>query len=85
MAKELGHDGDALVKRVYGHLGQQRHRAAVVEYRVEQHGKVLAERLERLRVALPVARPLAPRWPRGRGISRAGAALREGCRLQGRS
>ncbi len=31
VAKELGHGGDALVKRVYGHLGQQRHRAEVVE------------------------------------------------------
>lgn len=57
VAKELGHGGDALVKRVYGHLGQQRHRAAVVEYRVEQHRKVLGERLERLSGALPVALP----------------------------
>ena len=30
---------DALVKRVYGHLGQVRHRPDVVEYRVEQHRK----------------------------------------------
>lgn len=57
VAKELGHGGDALVKRVYGHLGQQRHRAEVVEYRVEQHRMALAERLERLSVALPVALP----------------------------
>jgi hypothetical protein len=35
--KELGHGGDALVKRVYGHLGETRHRSEVVEYRVKQH------------------------------------------------
>jgi integrase len=34
VSKELGQSGDALVKRVYGHLGQVRHRADVVEYRV---------------------------------------------------
>jgi hypothetical protein len=28
-----------MVKRVYGHLGTVRHRAKVVEYRVEQHAK----------------------------------------------
>lgn len=48
VAKELGHGGDALVRRVYGHLGQVRHRAKVVEYRVEQHRKLLGERLEKL-------------------------------------
>jgi integrase len=37
VATELGHGGDSLVKRVYGHLGQVRHRAEAVEYRVEQH------------------------------------------------
>jgi integrase len=31
VAKELGHGGDSMVKRVYGHLGQVRHRAKVVE------------------------------------------------------
>jgi hypothetical protein len=36
VSRELGYDGDSLVKRVYGHLGQVRHRAEVVEYRVEQ-------------------------------------------------
>jgi integrase len=45
VAKELGHGGDTLVKRVYGHLGQVRHRAEVVEYRVEQHAERLGERL----------------------------------------
>src|SRR5690606_6354863 len=35
--REMGHGGDALVKRVYGHLGEVRHRSSVVEYRVDQH------------------------------------------------
>jgi integrase len=49
VARELGHGGDALVKRVYGHLGNVRHRAEHVEYRIEQH----AERAEiRERLAL---------------------------------
>ena len=33
VARELGHGGESLVKRVYGHLGEVRHRAEVVEYR----------------------------------------------------
>jgi integrase len=33
VGRELGHGGDALVRRVYGHLGSVRHRAEVVEYR----------------------------------------------------
>jgi integrase len=33
VAKELGHGGDTLVKRVYGHLGDIRHRSEVVEFR----------------------------------------------------
>ena len=37
VACEMGHGGDALVKRVYGHLGKVRHRSPVVEYRIEQH------------------------------------------------
>ncbi len=44
VARELGHGGEAMVRRVYGHLGQVRHRAEVVEYRVEQHA-ALADRL----------------------------------------
>ena len=49
VARELGHGGRAMVERVYGHLGQIRHRAEVVEYRVEQHEDVLGERLAALR------------------------------------
>src|SRR5262249_19604909 len=32
VARELGHGGDALVRRVYGHLGDVRHRSEKVEY-----------------------------------------------------
>ncbi len=49
VAKELGHGGRAMVERVYGHLGQIRHRSEVVEYRSEQHEEVLGERLAALR------------------------------------
>jgi hypothetical protein len=37
-----------MVERVYAHLGTARHRSEVVEYRVEQHPEVLADRLTRL-------------------------------------
>jgi integrase len=48
VGRELGHGGDSLVRRVYGHLGQVRHRSEVVEYRIEQHRGRLEERLARL-------------------------------------
>lgn len=48
-AKELGHGGDQLVKRVYGHLGEMRHRSEALEYRIEQHAEPARERLEILR------------------------------------
>jgi integrase len=48
VAKELGHGGEAMVRRVYGHLGQVRHRSDVVEYRVEQHAAALKDRLAQL-------------------------------------
>jgi integrase len=51
VGKELGHGGEALVKRVYGHLGTVRHRAEVIEYRVEQHERQIAEGLRLLRIA----------------------------------
>lgn len=38
-----------MVRNVYGHLGQVRRRADVVEYRVEHHAAKLGERLEALR------------------------------------
>jgi integrase len=48
VARELGHGGDSMVKAVYAHLGQVRHRSEVVEYRAEQHAAALGERLGRL-------------------------------------
>ncbi|HEX3232640.1 MAG TPA: hypothetical protein VHR41_00480 [Gemmatimonadales bacterium] len=43
VGRELGHGGESLVKRVYGHLGNVRHRSEVVEYRVEQFTKELED------------------------------------------
>ena len=48
VARELGHGSDEMVKRIYAHLGDVRHRAEVVEYRVEQHLERLGDRLQRL-------------------------------------
>ncbi len=45
---QLGHGGESMVRRVYGHLGAVRHRSTVVEYRVHQHRKVLGDRLRGL-------------------------------------
>jgi len=42
------HGGTQMVRRVYGHLGQVRHRSAVVEYRVQQFADKLGVRLEAL-------------------------------------
>ena len=53
VAREMGHGGTALVNRVYGHLGNVRHRSETVEYRIEQHAARLGERLRAL--APPVA------------------------------
>ncbi len=50
VAKELGHGGEAMVRRVYGHLGQIRHHAEVVEYRAEQFAAKLGDRLKGLDV-----------------------------------
>jgi len=33
VAREMGHGGEAMVRKVYGQLGQVRHRAEAVEYR----------------------------------------------------
>jgi hypothetical protein len=48
VGRELGHGGASLVKRVYGHLGQVRHRSEVVEYRVEHFTRELEDRLATL-------------------------------------
>lgn len=52
VARELGHGSEAMVKRVYGHLGQVRHRSEVVEYRVEQYAAKLKDRLAALGTVL---------------------------------
>jgi integrase len=48
VARELGHGSDEMGKRIYAHLGDVRHRAEVIEYRVEQHLDRLGDRLQRL-------------------------------------
>jgi len=52
VARELGHGGEAMVRRVYGHLGQVRHRAEQVEYRIEAFRDKLKGRLAALRDAV---------------------------------
>jgi hypothetical protein len=37
-----------MVEEVYAHLGTMRHRSGVVEYRLEQHREMLADRLTKL-------------------------------------
>ena len=37
-----------MIEKTYGHLGEVRHRADVVEYRVEQHAAKLGDRLSRM-------------------------------------
>ena len=44
VSREMGHGGRSLVDRVYGHLGDVRHRSETVEFRVEQHREQLARR-----------------------------------------
>ena len=48
VSKELGHGGTALVERIYGHLGEVRHRAKAVEFRAAQWRKQLGDRLRAL-------------------------------------
>jgi integrase len=54
VGRELGHGGEALVRRVYGHLGVVRHRSEVMEYRVEHFATELGDRLAALE---PPAQP----------------------------
>ena len=46
VAREVGHSGTGMIERVYGHLGEVRHRAGMVEYRVRQHRRALRGRFE---------------------------------------
>jgi hypothetical protein len=51
VSRELGHgseDSEDMVRRVYSHLGEVRHRSEVVEFRLEQHLERLGDRLQRL-------------------------------------
>ena len=48
VARWMGHGGQSLVNRVYGHLGEVRHRSEVVEYQVQQHREKLGARLARV-------------------------------------
>jgi hypothetical protein len=43
--EEMGHGSLAMVEKVYAHLGQVRARTEVLEYRVEQHLRLLENRL----------------------------------------
>lgn len=49
VSRELGHRSERLVREVYAHLGEIRHRSEVVEFRFEQYKDVLGYRLEALR------------------------------------
>jgi integrase len=59
VSRELGHGSAKMVERTYAHLGTVRHRAEVVELRVEQH------REARLEVGTTVAARLAQMEPSG--------------------
>jgi len=48
VGRELGHGGHSLVNRVYGHLGEVRHRSEQVEYRIEHFERILTKRLAAL-------------------------------------
>jgi integrase len=49
VARELGHSGTEMVERIYGHLGQVRHRSEEVSFRIEEHEDILGERIRTLR------------------------------------
>jgi hypothetical protein len=60
-----------MVRRAYSHLGQVRHRADVVEYRVEQHFEELGEQVRRLGLTQRTSQP------RSRGGKRTNPATTE--------
>jgi hypothetical protein len=49
VSRELGHSSTGMVEGVYSHLGDVRHRADVVEYRLEPFADILGERSAALR------------------------------------
>ncbi len=60
VAREMGHGGEAMVRKVYGHFDQVRHRAEAVEYRVEQHAAKLGGRHRSSVVELSIRNPARP-------------------------
>jgi len=64
VARELGHGSTAMVTKVYGHLGTVRHRAAVVEYRVEQHHAETVADGKTVAAHLAAMGEFGPRTPR---------------------
>jgi integrase len=55
VSRELGHGSQRMIEKIYGHLGNVRHRSEVVEYRVEQHIERLVGRLEALKAGNPAS------------------------------
>lgn len=50
----LGHGGESMIRRVYGHLGDVRVRSEVVEFQVSQHAALLKNQLGGLRPSGPL-------------------------------
>ena len=50
VAREVGHSSTAMIEKVYGHLGQVRHRAKYVEYRTAQHKPAIRTLLKQRKV-----------------------------------
>lgn len=73
VANEMGHGGRSLVDRVYGHLGNVRHRSEVVEFEADQHADELGPRLGELR-----AKAQQPAPERCKGTTSGG----ERCKVQ---
>jgi integrase len=51
VSRELGHSGTDMVEKVYGHLGDVKHRSEVVEFRATQHKAKLRDHLKLLKSA----------------------------------
>jgi integrase len=70
--RELGHGDESLVRKIYGHLGDVRHRAEAVEYRVGQHLENLGDRLRslwaRANTTSDTTHPTSPTPPVPRGV-----------------
>lgn len=51
VAREVGHTSTRMIEATYGHLGEVRHRAEVVEFRIEQHVAKLGDRAKMFAIA----------------------------------